>query len=652
MVDPPLPNQKYSFILLQYFQGIYNGIKSVRRIVMAHCPELSAHYHGLAIEQFTCDQELHKLIDVVAKNKLFLHVVDSDVTVIKILKEMNRLNMPGSPMFVPINRIVVEDSEHHTNERCFINKLTFDSKFSCVMEYIFGKVQIYCDLEHVAAQGRNKPGFKCVTLSGDIVLPGGAISGGFIPSNSSRITAYHDWRQARLAVDELEKTRKANRRRQTELNDSIALNSLNIREVGAKLTDIRMEIQQGRSKLASKKRRMYSMQSRRDNILAELRSYEDQLVSLVAEKNHLESELGQVFLPLDKQIRADELRANIQQLQTKQGEFNRYCIALSKKWEQTAEFLSVQLIPRYNDILKVLESSRLKSDELQKMDNEKKLTSDKLKGIAQRLNAQTHRVKEQYDEFIDNKKAMQNLLSARKRLKAKIEMDKQALRALAEREESLIAEIGNMAIRIASIALPNDIQTEYCNASEEELANVLRGLQHDLNAFNDDANFLAIKQTLDTFNKDRITLGRRRSEMLKETHMIQKLLEAKNEKIYESILSTFGMLQMYFGQVFKRFVRRGFGRLILKKDGSGIDNNINNFQGVEIRASFASTYGEGVTFDQLENEQKSVVAIALAFAIQKCSRSPFYLVDCIERVNPVFICFMIETAFNHSTCAL
>lgn len=51
---------------------------------------------------------------------------------------------------------------------------------------------------------------------------------------------------------------------------------------------------------------------------------------------------------------------------------------------------------------------------------------------------------------------------------------------------------------------------------------------------------------------------------------------------------------------------------------------------MSIRVSFNSKHDEGQRIQQLSGGQKSLVALATVFAIQKCDPAPFYLFDEID----------------------
>ena len=105
---------------------------------------------------------------------------------------------------------------------------------------------------------------------------------------------------------------------------------------------------------------------------------------------------------------------------------------------------------------------------------------------------------------------------------------------------------------------------------------------------------------------------------------------------------------MFFTEVFKKLVPSGTGKLEMKTQDDGGDSsvtssgnlvgsshssslNIDNFTGVSIRVSFSGSNAEMKDMMQLSGGQKSLVALAFIFAIQKCDPAPFYLFDEIDQ---------------------
>ena len=64
---------------------------------------------------------------------------------------------------------------------------------------------------------------------------------------------------------------------------------------------------------------------------------------------------------------------------------------------------------------------------------------------------------------------------------------------------------------------------------------------------------------------------------------------------------------------------------------SGKAHVVEQFTGVGIKVSFTGNRAEMRDMQQLSGGQKSLVALTLIFAIQKCDPAPFYLFDEIDQ---------------------
>lgn len=106
----------------------------------------------------------------------------------------------------------------------------------------------------------------------------------------------------------------------------------------------------------------------------------------------------------------------------------------------------------------------------------------------------------------------------------------------------------------------------------------------------------------------------------------------------EAIQFTFKQVANNFTKVFKKLVPQGAGHLVLKTQNDNFGHSdvgqvstSDDFTGIGIRVSFTGTDSEMKEMNQLSGGQKSLVALALIFAIQKCDPAPFYLFDEIDQ---------------------
>lgn len=106
----------------------------------------------------------------------------------------------------------------------------------------------------------------------------------------------------------------------------------------------------------------------------------------------------------------------------------------------------------------------------------------------------------------------------------------------------------------------------------------------------------------------------------------------------QAIHFTFKQVSKYFSDIFKKIVPGGRAILVMKsvndRNGSEIepqDLQEDNFIGVGIQVSFTNSEAAMKELNQLSGGQKSLIAITLIFAIQKCDPAPFYFFDEIDQ---------------------
>lgn len=66
------------------------------------------------------------------------------------------------------------------------------------------------------------------------------------------------------------------------------------------------------------------------------------------------------------------------------------------------------------------------------------------------------------------------------------------------------------------------------------------------------------------------------------------------------------------------------------EDADHQPGSVDNYIGIAIKVSFNNKTDEGLRMQQLSGGQKSLVALAMIFAIQACDPAPFYLFDEVD----------------------
>jgi structural maintenance of chromosome 3 (chondroitin sulfate proteoglycan 6) len=133
---------------------------------------------GPLIDLIELDPALDLAVDAAARSRLFYVVVETDRIAEDLITLLQRENA-GRLSFFGLNRVKPHKPPitRTANVSPLVEELTFDERIRPVVESVFGGVAL-CSTFEVAVQTSSSLGVTCVTLSGDIVFAAGPMVGG------------------------------------------------------------------------------------------------------------------------------------------------------------------------------------------------------------------------------------------------------------------------------------------------------------------------------------------------------------------------------------------------------------------------------------------------------------------------------------------
>ena len=148
------------------------------------------------------------------------------------------------------------------------------------------------------------------------------------------------------------------------------------------------------------------------------------------------------------------------------------------------------------------------------------------------------------------------------------------------------------------------------------------------------------KKALDqyaNFTDQRANLRGRRKEVDEAEGAIRQLIQHLDSKKVAETRELLANVSAHFCAVFAELIHGGAGELVMQRAaedegaaGSSSDGAAGGeLTGVGIRVRFAGG-GDAQTMTQLSGGQKTMVALCLIFAIQRCDPAPFYIFDEID----------------------
>ncbi|KAI8370556.1 putative chromosome segregation protein SudA [Radiomyces spectabilis] len=621
-----------------------SGLAAVARITKER--NLGGVY-GPLFELFNVDERFNTAVEAAAGSSLFHVVVDTDATATQLLEALNQ-ERSGRVTFIPLNRINHQtvDYPQTTDIIPLIRKLQFDSQFQKAFEQIFSRVILCRNLE-IAASYAKSHGLTAVTLEGDRVDGRGALSGGYSDHRHSRLTAA---RQLKLNQDKLHQEQarlvqvKADISRLDQQVTQV-LGELQVVETNKKKLQVREDALQDESKLKrdethlrelleTKKKALDSIRGNVITLEQQMQSYQVELSSALSQTLSAE-EQGLILQHSNtiEQVKRDMLEVS-KAKSAAESEINRLRNALENDLLRRKE----ELVTKQD---RVLVTSN--TDELARKRKDYRSLERKLGRMTKKIEELDNDIAKKQQSLVESDKALQNLTSVQVEVGQTIRMYEKSLERLLLRKTLLLQkkEECNANIRDLGV-LPEDAFEKYANLSVEKLLRRLHRTNESLQKYNH-VNKKAFEQ-YGRFTKQRDQLTARKAELDKSADAISNLIDSLDRRKDEAIERTFQDVSNNFSEIFGTLVPAGRGELVMKhrtdeqpNDGMDVDDASTNqhgiferYSGVSIRVSFNSKSDEGMIMQQLSGGQKSLVALALIFSIQKCDPAPFYLFDEID----------------------
>lgn len=178
------------------------GLEALRNVVHEEGFVEGEQYFGMVMDNFElCDPKFQTALEVAAQNSLFHVIVDTDATAARLMKRLEKDRL-GRVTFLPLNRLRIDLVEYPNSpdiRPIVTHCIKFSEKVGLAMKHVFGKKLLARNVD-VAASWSSRCRMDAITLDGDLCSRKGALSGGFIDLNKSRLRAQVQLKQAQEAL--------------------------------------------------------------------------------------------------------------------------------------------------------------------------------------------------------------------------------------------------------------------------------------------------------------------------------------------------------------------------------------------------------------------------------------------------------------------
>ena len=511
-----------------------------------------------------------------------------------------------------------------------------DKKYKNVAKAMLGRIVVVDNVDNAVKIARKFDyGIRMVTIEGELLVPGGAISGGAFKNNSNLLGR-------RREMEELEKKVK---------QYVISIDNLlqEIEDTKAQRNKLRLEVEDVKGQL---QRKFIEQNTARLNVIqAQERKNEttEGFGELKTEEQEIETQIKEIQVGKDEIVReledSEQLEKNVEaqitefqsQLEGLRGEESEQAAKVSEwdveveKMRQTEEFhkqnvdrIMGELERHEAELQEVKDGLNLSKEEVER--KKENIVEIEKTILASHTTQSDTEIKLKEDiavkEELSNKQ--KNFFTTREELSERMNaLDKEVYRLNSQKEkleDSIESHINYMwdeyEITLSDAASLRDEEMTDLSGMKKEISGLKDAIRKlgdvNVNAIEDYKNLMERYTFLKTQHDD----------LVEAEKTLMGIIEELDTSMRKQFNEKFAEINREFDKVFKELFGGGKGTLELIEDEDVLE------AGIRI---IAQPPGKKlVNMMQMSGGEKSLTAICLLFAIQNLKPSPFCLLDEIE----------------------
>lgn len=511
-----------------------------------------------------------------------------------------------------------------------------DKKYKNVAKAMLGRIMVVDNVDNAVKIARKFDyGIRMVTLEGELLVPGGAISGGAFKNNSNLLGRRREMEELEKKVkqyvididqilNDIEETKRKRNKLRLELEDIKG----QLQRKFIEQNTARMNVIQAQDKKSETEEGFGELKNEEQDIalqIKEIQVSKDEIVRELEDSEKLEKTVEKQITEFQKEL--EEKRAEESEQSAKVSERDLEV----EKMRQSADFQRQNLervdaeITRYSaELAEVQEGLHLGKEEVER----KKANIIELeKTIAASHTTQTDaekKLKEDIEQKEQLSAKQKNFFTTREELSERMAaLDKEVYRLNSQKErmeESIESQINYMWDEY-------EITLSDAESLKNEEMNDLPSMKKDISALKDeikklgDVNVNAIEDYKNLMERYTF-LKAQHDDLVEAEKTLVGIIEELDTSMRKQFNEKFAEINREFDKVFKELFGGGKGTLELIEDEDVLE------AGIRI---IAQPPGKKlVNMMQMSGGEKSLTAICLLFAIQNLKPSPFCLLDEIE----------------------
>ena len=623
--------------LTERYEGYGGSVKKVME-----CKDREKGIIGVVADIIKVDKKFETAIETALGGNIQNIVTDDEETAKRMI-EFLKQSKGGRATFLPLTSIT--NPQEFKNPEALKEKgvlgmadelVRVEDRYRNVAKSMLGRIMVVDNVDNAVKIARKfEYGIRMVTIEGELLVPGGAISGGAFKNSSNLL---------------------GRRREMEELNSNIKkylkeIDQLlqDIEDIKAERNELRLKLEEDKSALQNKfieqntaRLNVIKAKERKDEasegsqeLKAEEKEIEEQIQEIKASKESIQKELAESE-ELEKQVEL-QIKEFQEQLDEKRMEESEQSAHVAS-WDVEVEKMLQQQGFHQQNVDRINGEIERLTQELEEIQEGLRRNEEDIETRERNITEIEKTIADSHTVEGDTEKKLRENIAIKEELNAKQKnfftdrealaermtaLDKEVYRLNAQKEklqESLESQINYMwdeyEITLSDAAALRNEAMNDLSAMKREIASLKEQIKKlgdvNVNAIEDYRNLMERYNFLKTQHDDLVEAEKTLEGIIEELDIAMR--RQFNEK--------FGEISREFDKVFKEMFGGGKGTLELMEDEDILE------AGIRIIAQPPGKKLQNMM--QLSGGEKALTAIALLFAIQNLKPSPFCLLDEIE----------------------
>ena len=571
------------------------------------------------------------------------NIVTDDENTAKRMIGYLKANRLGRATFLPLTSIIHPQefkSPEILEEKGVIGMadelVEIEDRYRNVAKAMLGRIVVIDNVDN-AVRIAKKSGYsvRMVTLEGELLVPGGAISGGAFKNNSNLLGRRREieelqkkTRKLLSAVEEINGEIKSTKERRNELR--LALENIKS-EIGKKSIEqntVRLSISQARERMEEEMEGAKSLELEEKEIEGKIREIKDGKEAIAQElsaSEELEAHTKEQILSFQKELEERREEETLESGRVAQWDLKVEKMRQTQTFKQSnVDRINGELEKSQAELSQILQALSENEEEVERKKQNIKELEKTIAASHEAQNASEIRLKEEAARKEELSAKQKNFFQSREKLAEQMSsLDKEIYRLNAQKErleDSIEAQINYMwdeyEITLSDAASLRDEDMLDLPAMKRGITDLKDQIKKlgdvNVNAIEDYKNLMERYTFMKTQHDD----------LVEAEKTLEGIIEELDGAMRKQFTEKFAQISREFDKVFKELFGGGKGTLELMEDEDILE------AGIRIIAQPPGKKLQNMM--QLSGGEKALSAISLLFAIQNLKPSPFCLLDEIE----------------------